>query len=264
MSETIDGRVRVEVEALVARVTLVRPDAGNALDLAMAVALRNAGQFLSTMTGLRMVRVDAEGDFFCVGGDLREFAAAEDPAAHVAAVAEAAHAALRAFRELTVPVLTVVQGAAAGAGLGLALLGDVVLASRQARFRVAYTAAGLSPDCGVSFHLATSLPRALAMDLTLTNRSFSAEQAETWGLISRAVDGDALSAAADEISVGLVEGSATALSATCHLMHDGRTTDWDRQLDAEAASIARLAGGPDAKEGIAAFLAKRRPQFMTT
>ena len=254
-------RVRLSLDAGVGRLTLARPDAGNALDLAMGAALREAGRRLQTYDGLRVVRVDAEGPVFCVGGDLREFAGVADPAAHVAELAAAVHDGLTALHELPVPVVGVVQGVAAGGGVSVALVADVVLMARSASLRVAYTAAGLSPDCGVTLALARALGPARAMDLALTNRALSAEQAEQWGLVSRAVDDDALDAEAGKVVRLLAAGPCDALAATSELVRAAAGADWRTHLDAEAASIARLAGSADGREGVAAFLGKRRPEF---
>jgi 2-(1,2-epoxy-1,2-dihydrophenyl)acetyl-CoA isomerase len=261
MSGLIRDRVRLEVGGPVARLTLANPDAGNALDLPMALALRDAVCRLADDPALRVVRLDAEGKAFCVGGDLREFGGVEDPCGHVASVAAAAHAALTGLRELTAPVVTVVQGVAAGGGLGLALVGDIVLVGSRVKLRVAYTAAGLSPDCGVSHHLARVLGPARALDLALSNRTLTAETAEAWGLVSRVVADDQLEGTAAALAQELAEGAGEALAATKRLLRDASGREWTEQLTAEAASIARLAGSADGREGVAAFLAKREPRF---
>ncbi|MCW2498435.1 MAG: hypothetical protein JWN87_111 [Frankiales bacterium] len=261
MGQLLRDRVRTRLVGGVGTLTLARPDAGNALDLAMVEAMRDGVAELLGDPALRVLRLDAEGSAFCVGGDLAEFAGVADPSAHVAAVAAAAHAALDRVRAASVPVVCVVQGAAAGGGLGVALAGDVVLVGRRARLRVAYTAAGLSPDCGVSAHLARAFGPARAMDLALTNRTLTAEQAEAWGLVSRVVEDDELAATGDALVEQLASGSAPALAATKALLRAAPDRSWADQLDAEAASIAALAGAADGREGVAAFLGKRRPRF---
>lgn len=257
----LHDRVRLSLDGGVGRLTLARPAAGNALDAAMGAALREAGQRLQAYDALRVVRVDAEGRVFCVGGDLREFAGAADPTAHVAELATAVHDGLTALHELPVPVVSVVQGVAAGGGVGVALVADVVLMARSATLRVAYTAAGLSPDCGVTLALARALGPARAMDLALTNRALSAEQAEQWGLVSRAVDDDALDAEADALVQLLATGPRKAFATTRDLVRAAAHADWRAHLDAEAGAIAHLAGTPDGREGVAAFLEKRPPRF---
>lgn len=264
MSEVLHDRVRLDATGPVGVVTLARPEAGNALDLAMGEALREAGQRLQAAAAdgaVRSILVAAEGKIFCVGGDLREFSAVDDAGAHVARVADAAHGFLTALRESGVPVVVAVQGVAAGGGLGFALVGDVILAARSARFRVAYTAAGLSPDCGTSYRLGRALGPALAADLVLTNRPFDAADAERWGLVSRVVDDQALAATAAEVAGSLAAGSREALAQALRLVRAGQDRDWHTQLDDEAATISRLIVEPDGQEGVAAFLGKRSPVF---
>lgn len=135
------------------------PGRGNALDLRTAEALRDAARAVAAdPRGAVLLR--AAGGNFCVGGDLRAFAGrGTETGTYVHAVASAAHAAIQALYELPVPLVTAVRGAAAGGGVGLALVGDIVLAARSARFRLAYTAIGLTPDCGASWFL----PRLVAL-----------------------------------------------------------------------------------------------------
>jgi 2-(1,2-epoxy-1,2-dihydrophenyl)acetyl-CoA isomerase len=258
------GPIRSQVGGAVARLTLARPEVGNAVGLQTARLLRDAAVAAASCAATRVVLLDAEGPAFCVGGDLREFAGVEDPSARVAAVAEVAqavHEALLALLGAGVPVVTAVQGVAAGGGLGLALAGDVVLAARGARFRVAYTAAGLSPDCGVSWRLPRAVGAARAADLALTNRLFTAEEAAAWGAVSRLVDDDRLADTAAELCESLAAAPSDAVRTTLGLLRGSAGTSLAEQLPAEAAGIARLAGTADGREGIAAFLAKRPPRW---
>jgi len=260
MHDEIRQRVVIETGP-VSTITLSRPQAGNALDLEMALALSEAVERVHDVAGLRAVRIAAAGSAYCVGGDLKEFAHVPDPSTHVAAVAAAAHDALTRIRGLGVPVVTVVQGVAAGAGVGIALSGDIVLAGNRAAFVLAYTAASLSPDCGGSYHLVRLLGPARANDLALTNRTVPAQLAADWGLVSRSLPDEELSVTADEVLAQLAAGSTDALAATKQLLRDSVGSSWAEQLRAEAASISRLAGTPNGREGIAAFLAKRKPEF---
>lgn len=254
-------RVHLSASGGVSTLTLSWPEKGNALDLEMTLALREAAHAVAGTTGLRALRIDGRGKAFCVGGDLQEFAAAADPAAHVMRVATAAHEALTVIRDLAVPVVTVVHGAVAGGGLGLALSGDVVLAADSSRFRLAYTAAGLSPDCGASFHLARVLGPARAADLALTNRTLSGSEAEAWGLVSRTCPAADLATTAAAVLRQLAEASGPALALTKSLLRRASAAAWSEHLAAEAAGISALAGSPDGREGVAAFLARRPAVF---
>jgi 2-(1,2-epoxy-1,2-dihydrophenyl)acetyl-CoA isomerase len=256
--------VKLAWDGALAHVLLDRPQAGNALDLTTAEALHAAARDVAAAGDqIGAVLVTGAGPNFCVGGDLREFGAAADPTAHVRAVARQIHAALRILTELPAPVVTAVQGAVAGGGVGLALAGDLVVAARTARFRLAYTAGGLSPDCGGSWVLPrlVGLPR--AMYLALANPVLPAEQAESWGLVSLVVDDDELVGRARDLAERLARGPRRAQAATKRLLRSAAPS-FGAHLDDEADTIAHLAGTPDGREGIRAFLDKRAPSFDGT
>jgi len=258
------GRLSYEVADGVARIVLTHAEAGNALDLLMATALREAADQLVAEARSGEVRVAvlaAQGRAFSVGGDLREFADAADRSAGVAATVRELHAALESLDSLDIPTVSVVQGTAAGGALGLALGCDIVLVARSAKLVTAYTAAGLTPDCGVTWLLPRRLSWVQAMDLVLTNRVLTGDQAAAWGLVSRAVELGDLEAEAERVVSGLRAGSSTALTATKRLVRESVHNDRAKQLRAEEATIARVIVEADGVEGIDAFLQKRPPIF---
>jgi len=263
-SELLHESVGWRVDASTAHITLARPDAGNALDLAMGKGLLEAATKVrqeAEAGPIRVVLVDAEGPSFCVGGDLRDFAGADDRGGRVGAVVAAVHETIRLLQDAPVPVITVVHGVAAGGGVGLALSGDLVLIARTAKVRLAYTAAGLSPDCGASW----LLPRvgvARALDLALTNRLVTGDELAQWGLASRAMDETVLAREATVIAAALARGPRAALAETKRLVRRASSVSLHEHLDAEASTIARLAGESDGREGVDAFLAKRSPAFL--
>ncbi|MER6159668.1 enoyl-CoA hydratase/isomerase family protein [Streptomyces sp. NPDC001868] len=233
------------------------PGRGNALDLRTAEALRDAAREVAVDPG-GAVLLRAAGGSFCVGGDLRAFAGrGTETGTYVHAVATAAHTAIQALYDLPVPVVTAVRGAAAGGGIGLALVGDIVLAARSARFRLAYTAVGLTPDCGASWFLPRLVGARRAADLILTNRVLTGDDAERWGLISRSVDDGELDETAHRTAAELAAGATGALRAAKGLLRAGAGDDLRRHLADEARSIAALADGPEAQARMASFLAAR-------
>ncbi|MER5220131.1 enoyl-CoA hydratase/isomerase family protein [Streptomyces flaveus] len=241
----------------VVELRLEDPGRGNALDLPTAEALRDATAEVSADPG-GAVLLRAAGAAFCVGGDLRAFAGrGEDTGAYVHAVATAAHAAVRTLYELPVPVVTAVRGAAAGGGIGLALVGDIVLAARSARFRLAYTAMGLTPDCGATWLLPRLVGPRLATDLVLTNRVLTGDEAERLGLVSRVVEGGEVDEAAYRTAAELAGGAGEALRAAKRLLRDGAEDGLSRHLDEEARLIAGLAGSDEAQARMTSFLAPR-------
>jgi 2-(1,2-epoxy-1,2-dihydrophenyl)acetyl-CoA isomerase len=256
--------IRYACDGRVARIVLARPAAANAFDPAMAeafaVAARAAAQAVEE--GAHVVTLTAEGRVFSVGGDLSVFAAAEDPAEPARRVAGGIHAALEVLTSVPVPVVGAVGGTAAGGGVGIALAPDIVLVSEPAKFVAAYTAAGLTPDCGTSWQLARA-GAAVAMDLLLTNRPLGAAEAQQRGLVSRVVPADVLEAETEALVDQLAAGSRTAAVATKALVRSPGP-DFAAHLKAEAAGIVRAVGGADGREGIRAFVEKRRPSFGGT
>ncbi|WP_433170246.1 enoyl-CoA hydratase-related protein [Actinoallomurus sp. CA-150999] len=249
-------------EGGLARVTLRRPEAGNAIDLETARGLREAARACAGKH-VRAVLLTGEGRSFCVGGDLREFATLTGEALekHLIAVTDALHEALRAFAAMDAPLVTAVQGAAAGAGIGLAAAADVTLAAEDASFTAAYTGIGYSPDAGTSWSLPRLVGPKRALDLLLTNRRVPATEAAEIGLVSRVVAADALAAEAERTAEALRRGPTAAFGATRRLVAAGPTAELGPHLDAEARSIAALAASDTGREGVAAFLGKRTPDF---
>jgi 2-(1,2-epoxy-1,2-dihydrophenyl)acetyl-CoA isomerase len=256
-----DRVVTVEVQGRVAVIGLSRPDRGNAVNLAMARGLRDTVAEVGGRPGLGAVVLAGHGSQFCVGGDLRDFAAADAPRDFLAELAATAHDVVLGLRSLPVPVVAAVQGACAGAGLGLALACDLVVAEQTARFVVAYTAAGLSPDCGVSWALTRLLGGPRAADLILTNRPLDGLQAYDWGLVSRVVQPGQVRRAALDLASELADGPEAAMSHSVRLIRDAPDRSLEDHLRREAACIADAIGTPSGAEGVAAFLAKRRPDF---
>ncbi|MEV8547611.1 enoyl-CoA hydratase-related protein [Streptomyces sp. NPDC051572] len=255
-------RVMVEVDGDgLARVEMCR-GAGNAIDLAMARALRDtAGE--CEKARVRAVLLTGRGRSFCVGGDLKEFAAlpGEQLAGHLTDVTDALHAGLRILAGLDAPLVVAVQGAVAGAGLGLVAAADVSLAATDAHFTAAYTAIGYTPDAGVSWSLPRLVGPRRAMDLLLTNRRVTAAEALGMGLVSRVVDPERLNDEATRVAGALARGATGAYSATRRLVDRALTADLHEHLDEEARQLAAAAVAGEGREGVAAFLARRRPDF---
>ncbi|WP_161632176.1 enoyl-CoA hydratase/isomerase family protein [Nakamurella lactea] len=254
MSRPDSEAVLLDVENGVARIVLNRPDTGNALTVEICHGLRAAFESVSNDPSARVVLFSAQGRQFCAGGDLRAIASAPDHAAFVLELVTAAHAAVRSIAALPKPVVTVVHGAAAGAGLSLVLLSDLVVASDRASFMTAYTAVGLTPDCGQSWLLPRAIGTTRGLDLTLQPRRVGAAEALSIGLIARvAADGTHL-AQADQLARSLADGPAAASGQARALIRQGYAAGFDAQLDLEAATIAAMAGTAESAALIAAFL----------
>ncbi|WP_405539204.1 enoyl-CoA hydratase-related protein [Streptomyces sp. NBC_00075] len=236
--------------------------AGNAIDLAMARALLDAARECEKARA-RAVLLTGRGRSFCVGGDLKEFAAlsGERLSGHLTDVTDALHGALRILAGLDAPLVVAVQGAVAGAGLGLATAADVILAASDARFTAAYTAIGYTPDAGTSWSLPRLVGPRRAMDLLLTNRRVPAPEALAMGLVSRVVAPELLYEEAVEAAGALARGATVAYGATRRLVGQALLAGLDEHLDAEARQLAAAAVSTEGREGVAAFLAGRPPDF---
>lgn len=264
MPDNIHDRIAYDIVDRVARIQLVHSGAHNSLDQPMGAALRAAADRAAKDAAsgvVKVVVVSAQGRVFSVGGDLGDFAGAEDRGAAVKATADGLHAGLATLRALEVPVVSVIHATVAGGGLGIALVGDIVIAATEAKLVMAYTASALTPDCGLTSVIPNRLTWARAMDLALTNRVITGAEAAEWGLVSRAVPATELDEAVDAVVSGLRDGPSGAFAETKRLMADSHERTFGDQLDQEAATISRAIVAPDGVEGVDAFLAKRKPAY---
>ncbi len=254
--------VQFDLSDNIATITLNRPDSANALNLELARGLMDAANRCSEDVAVRAAVVTGTGRFFCAGGDLKAFAeAGEELGAHLKEVTTYLHAAVSRLTRMDAPVIAGVNGVAAGAGMSLACACDFVLAAESARFTMAYTRAGLTPDGSSTYFLPRIVGLKRALDLALTNRMLSAAEAEQLGIVTRVVpDGTALDEAT-ALAKQLAGGAIGAFGRTKRLMHSGLTATLESQMEEETQSIAASAMSAEGREGIAAFLEKRDPQF---
>jgi 2-(1,2-epoxy-1,2-dihydrophenyl)acetyl-CoA isomerase len=263
-----DARLRVERVGNVLRIVLARPDRGNAVDYQFAAELQEAAGIVvrdhRTEAEIGAVVIVSEGKNFCVGGDVRAFAAAAKPDVFVTGLAGAFHRSERTLVDLPVPVIVAVQGWAAGIGLSLVLAADLVLMERSAGLRAAYTAIGLSPDGGMSWTLPRAVGHPLAMDMLLTNRPLLAEEALAGRVASRVIDDGTAMEAGFALADELATGPLGAHAAVKSLVIEGRERSFTEQLALEARSIGDRAATAEGREGVAAFLERRKPDYAKT
>ncbi|MHB8692942.1 MAG: enoyl-CoA hydratase/isomerase family protein [Solirubrobacteraceae bacterium] len=254
--------VKLDVSAGIARLTLNRPDAGNAINGALCAELRQQAESLERRDDVRVVVLTGEGPRFCVGGDLSYFEKLDDIEAAIYDLATDFHAGIAALRRLDAPVIAGVQGSAAGGGLSLVCSCDLAIGTESSKYTMAYTAAGLSIDGGASWFLPRIVGWRTATELMLTNRMLSAAEAQELGIINRVVaSDDELHAEVDALATKLAAGATGAFGTVKRLLEASTINSLEQQLDAEARAIAANAASPDGREGVGAFLAKRRPTF---
>lgn len=247
----------------VARITINRPDAANAMNLQMARELMEVAIRCDEDPGVRAVLLSGgDGPMFCAGGDLKAFhAAGDDLPALVKEMTTYLHAGISRFARMNPPLIAAVKGVAAGGGFSLVTACDIVLAGASATFTMAYTRAGLSPDGSSTYFLSRLVGLRRAQELALTNRTLSAAEALDWGLINRVVADDELMAEADALAERLAAGATAALGRAKRLLMTGTSESLETQMELEARAIADCARGAEAREGLSAFLAKRTPDF---
>lgn len=254
--------VLLEREGAIARIILNRPDAGNAIDMALARDLAAVAEAVAGDATVRCVVLTGAGRIFCAGGDVGAMAAAEEGVSrYLRMLADTLHGAVVTLATMPKPLLVLVNGAAAGAGLSLAILGDVVIAARSASFTAAYTAVGLTPDGGMSWLLPRMVGMRRAQAMILTNQRVTAEEAERIDLITRLAGDDDLAAQGATAADGLVHAPTAAIGAARSLILEGAGSAFRDHLDREAATIASTGAQAESREGIAAYLSRRKPSF---
>jgi 2-(1,2-epoxy-1,2-dihydrophenyl)acetyl-CoA isomerase len=250
--------VETQREGAVLTITLNRPDVLNALDTATHKALRAALKEAAA-DDVRAVVLTGAGRGFCVGQDLKEFrGAAHDIAEHLR---RSYHPNIHAIRSLEKPVIAAVNGPAAGAGMSLACACDIRIAADGATFVPAFVSIGLVPDSGGTFFVTRLLGYARAFEWLCSGRALSAAEAHAWGLVSEVVEGDGLAARAAELAAELAALPTRAIGMTKRLLDRAGTVTLDEQLEWEAQLQAVATKSDDFREGVAAFLEKRKPEF---
>ena len=253
--------IRFEQTGGIARLTLNRPDQGNSIDLDMARMMLQLSIRCDTDSSIRCVVLTGSGRMFCVGGDIGGFSNAGEKAdVYLSELAGIMNLAMSRFARMGKPLLVLVNGPAAGAGLSIALAGDVVLADRSAHFTSAYTAIGLVPDSGLTWWLPRAVGMRRAQEIIATNRRIDADEAAAIGLITRVADD--LDAEGQVVAQSLASSATRAIGAARLLIHESFATSYETQMEREARAIAAAGVGAEGRAGVAAFLAKRRPTFQ--
>jgi 2-(1,2-epoxy-1,2-dihydrophenyl)acetyl-CoA isomerase len=253
--------VLVSLDAGVLGVTLNRPDSLNAFTAAMHAGLAAALTRAESEAAVRCVLLTGAGRGFCAGQDLseRDMNAAD---IDLGAGLDARYNPLvRRMRALEKPIVCAVNGVAAGAGANFALACDLVIAARSASFIQAFVKIGLVPDCGGSYFLPRLAGMQRAMALAMTGDRLSAEDAERWGLIWKCVDDAQLKTETEKLARQLASGPTKSLGLIKKAMYASAGNTLAAQLDLERDLQREVGRGKDYREGVKAFLEKRKPQF---
>jgi enoyl-CoA hydratase/carnithine racemase len=235
-----DDPALLRIEGPIATITLNRPAAFNSIDLSIAKKLEQLSAEVEANDDVRVLVIEGEGRAFCAGGDLQTIgaaAAADNIAPVVGELLLHYHAFITTLRRMPKIVLASVHGSAAGAGLSLAFVADLCIASEDARFTPAYARLGVSPDGGGTVGVVASVGTRRALQIYLAEDSFSAAQAYDWGLVAKVVPTVELKAATGELAHRLAQNAPAALAATKALIHRAHVTPIEQQLDAERDAI---------------------------
>ena len=255
----VGGMVDYELRDGAAWITLVDGDHGNTLTIDSGAELMDAVRRARADTA-RVIVLRATGRFFSAGGDIGGFATLDDVTSGVDDLAESLHRIISELVRSDAVVVSAVHAMAAGAGFPLAAAADIVLAGSSARFTLGYTRIGFSVDGGSS-QLVHTLGLHRALRLALLNDVLTAEEAHAAGLVARVVADHELDGATERVVAALLAGPASAQADVKRLMREAVEAHPETALRRETLAIRRNAASPDGREGVAAFLEKRPPQF---
>ncbi|MFO7987371.1 MAG: enoyl-CoA hydratase-related protein [Desulfatiglandaceae bacterium] len=255
-------RIIVEDRDGINHVVLNRPEAYNAFDLDMIRLLSETLVERALNPKVTGVVLSGQGKAFCGGGDLAWINSyGDNPSGAFRELAARFHQAILEIRRMPKPVIAAINGPAAGGGFSMALACDFRIMAASAVLRQAYTSNGLSMDGGGSFTLPRLVGMARALEIAVFDRPMDAEKAYAWGLVTEVVeDGQAVDRA-DEMCREITRGARASFAASKRLITDSYTTPFEAQLENERSLISWCAGQPEGREGVAAFLQKRKPDF---
>jgi enoyl-CoA hydratase/carnithine racemase len=256
--ETADPAL-LAIEGPVATITLNRPASFNAIDLAIARKLEQIAADVEASEEIKVLVIEGSGRAFCAGGDLQTIgaAAATDTIAPVVGeMLQHYHAFITALQRMPKIVVASVHGSAAGAGLSLAFMADLCIATEDARFTPAYAKIGVSPDGGGTVGVTAAVGPRRALQIFLAEDSFSAAQALQWGLVVKVVPAPELKAATRELAYRLAQNTPAAIAATKMLVQRAPTNPIERQLAAERDAIIDCMHTDEARAAIDKFTRK--------
>ncbi len=247
----------------VARLTLNRPDRLNSFTVQMHDEVRQALDAVEGDQSVRTLVITGAGRGFCAGQDLSDRAVAPggDDIDLGESVEKHYNPLIRRLTSLPMPVICAVNGVAAGAGASIAFACDIVLAAKSAKFIMSFANVGLVPDSGGSWVMPRLAGQARALGMALTGEPVMAEQAADWGLIWKCVEDDQLSSDADALVARLAAAPTRGLAETKKLIRSAFSRSLNEQLDLERDKMRELGRSEDYKEGVDAFLNKRKPVF---
>jgi 2-(1,2-epoxy-1,2-dihydrophenyl)acetyl-CoA isomerase len=266
MSTTF-STIQAASEGGVLTITLNRPDSLNAYNEQMSVELAAVLKTAQREDAIRCVVLTGAGKGFCSGQDLAEIKdryAAGGPAKEIdfgAHLRQRFNPIVTRLRTLEKPIIASINGVAAGAGASFAFACDLRICARSASFAMAFTGIGLIPDSAACLTLMQHIGYARTAEMLMLGEKIPAEQALAWGLVNRVIDDAELAAKSSEIAAKLANMPTRALGLTKRLLNSAWTATLDAELETEAFLQHTAGNTADHREGVLAFLEKRRPRF---
>jgi 2-(1,2-epoxy-1,2-dihydrophenyl)acetyl-CoA isomerase len=258
-----DSAILFSIDGGVARIVFNRPAKLNAFTIGMHGALTNVLDRAAAGPEVRVLVITGAGRAFSAGQDLSERDVASGAPLDLGHNIEALYNPLvRKLLALPFPLVCAVNGIAAGAGANIALLGDIVVAKRSARFIESFINIGLMPDSGGTWTLAHLAGQARAMGMALTGEPIEADRAEQWGLIWKSIADETFDAEVEALLKRLAAAPTSALLETKRAIRAAASGSLDQQLDLERDAQRRLGNSVDYREGVSAFKSKRTPRFV--
>lgn len=254
--------IRYDVRNNIAWIILNRPDAANGINRMLLSELGHAAECCDADPAIKAVILTGAGRFFSAGGDLKEMDSYGDEAKMIMkARADCLHKSISTFARMDAPLITVVNGMAAGAGFSLSITGDIVIAAESAVFTLGYTKVGLSPDGSASYYLPRLIGVRKTQELMFLNRKLSAQEAHEWGLIQKVVPDEKLMQEAEKTARLLAKNAVQSNAVIKKLLLCSFSSNLETQMELEGRYIADCAGSHNGKEGVRAFIEKRTAKF---
>ena len=254
-----DDPALLSIQGPIATITLNRPTAFNSIDLSIARKLEQLGAEVEANDDIRVLVIQGEGRAFSAGGDLQTIGAAAEADTIAPVVGELLkhyHAFIETVRRMPKIVLSSVHGSAAGAGMGLAFVADLCIAADTARFTPAYAKIGVSPDGGSTVGMVGTVGVRRALQIFLAEDSFSAQQAQEWGLVARVVPAAELKAETKKFAERLAQNPPAAIGNTKALVYQAAVTPTKQQLAAEEEKIIDAMRTEDFRVAVKKFTSK--------
>jgi enoyl-CoA hydratase/carnithine racemase len=259
MSDAAAEPARLSIAGPIATITLDRPVAFNAINLAIAKRLEHLAAQVEADPSIRVLVLKGEGRAFCAGGDLQTIGAAAEADTITPVVSELLHhyhAFIASLRRMPKVVLASVHGSAAGAGMSLAFAADLCIAADEARFTPAYAKLGVSPDGGGTVGVVATTGVRRALQIFLAEDSFTAAQAHEWGLVAKVVPGSELATATEALAQRLAQNMPAGIAATKALIHRAPTSAVEDQLAAERDAIINCMHTDEFRAAVKRFTSK--------